>query len=188
MAHTDARHHLIPPSSQGSHLRSFRPTATSSIQPLRPCGGGCPGRFFQHPVPCTRHSGCFVASCSFEIHSFLTGPILICCRCARLWKSSRLLSTPKIKPLMILKLKMILTSRIVSVLHVFSMIIFAKAAKCLQDPSQSKISSTFSFKRHKTVHRTSSTASIRLTLVLRGMSFSFAVYGLGLFVRVWFVF
>jgi hypothetical protein len=38
-------------------------------------GGGCPGHFFQHPVPGTRHSGCFVARCSFEIHSFLTGPI-----------------------------------------------------------------------------------------------------------------
>jgi hypothetical protein len=52
-AHTDARHHLIPPSSQGSHLRSFRPTATS----LRPCGGGCPGCFFQHPVPGARQRG-----------------------------------------------------------------------------------------------------------------------------------
>ena len=47
--------------------------------------------------------------------------------------------------LMIPKLRMILTSRIVSVRHVFSMIIFAKAAKCLQVSSRSKMSSTFSF-------------------------------------------
>jgi len=47
--------------------------------------------------------------------------------------------------LMILKLQMTLTSRIVSVLHVFSMIISVKATKCLQVSSRSKISCTFSF-------------------------------------------
>ena len=141
-AHTDARHHLIPPSSQGSHLRSFRPTATSSIQPLRPCGGGCPGRFFQHPVPGARHSRVLRRALLFRNTQFPYRPnprpriytlcthlrksfwlpstpkpkprTFICCRCARLWKSSRLLSTHKIK------LLMILTPRITRVLHVFS--------------------------------------------------------------------
>jgi hypothetical protein len=41
---------------------------------------------------------------------------------------------------------------------------------------------------HKTVHRNSLTASFCLSMTIHGMSFSFGVYGLGLLVKVWFVF
>ena len=66
-------------------------------------------------------------------------PDIICCRCARLWKSSRLLSTPKIKFLMIF------TSRIPSVLHVLSPKIRAIAVKYFQGYPRIMPSRTFPF-------------------------------------------
>ena len=43
--HTDDRHPFIYPSSRGSHRRSFRPTGTSGIQPLRP---GTPPDYYEY--------------------------------------------------------------------------------------------------------------------------------------------
>jgi hypothetical protein len=78
---------------------------------------------------------------------------------------------------------------ITSMLLVFSSIIYAKAAKCLQGYTRRKSSRTFSFNQcHKTVHRNSFDAPLRLILAFRTLSFSFVVYGLDLLVKVCFVF
>ena len=98
-------------------------------------------------------------------------------------KNSRCPLTPKIM------LLMTLTSRIVSLLRVFSLTIHGKEAKCLEGCSQSKTSFTFSFNQvHKTMHMNSFNSSFRHTSAFRGLSFSFVAYGSDLLVKVWFVF
>ena len=91
----------------------------------------------------------------------------ICVRCARLWKSSRLLLTPKTK------LLMNFTPRIARVLLVLSLKKHAIAAQCLQGYPRSKTTHTFPFTWClKTVHRNSLIAYCHCpTRVVRGSSF-----------------
>jgi hypothetical protein len=84
---------------------------------------------------------------------------------------------------------MILTPRIASVLHVFSLKPHSIGDKCLQGHPRSMTSHTFPFNLcHKTVHRNSLNSLFRLTPAFCGLSFSFVVYGFDLLVKVLFVF
>ena len=90
----------------------------------------------------------------------------ICCRCARIWKSSRPLLTPKTR------LLMIFTPRIDSVIHTFSSNIFAIADKILQGYPRRRTAYTFPFRCHKSGHRNSLHAIQHVpTRVFRGLSF-----------------
>ncbi len=91
----------------------------------------------------------------------------ICCRSARIWKSSWILLTTKTKILMIF------TPRIDSMCHVFSSKIFTIADQNLQDYPRRRTSHTFPFNKcHKTVHRNSLIAYCHCPIrVVRGSSF-----------------